>query len=303
MSGQWSEDAIRRIIRSVLHTERQTMLKIGGTDEPPRSLPLFLIVRGKAVAAVAADDPTFMINEVQALGQSAPKPDDPLSIVNVPGLTLAIGDPVYAAYNFAITVSGTGEEGTGTGDGNWEALAFTSQPSQNTGFAVCMILEDVPAMETISGTDVAFTPGALYLGGYEMVREDGLYSYGRIETVPAGTGTDPGTGDDTPAEYSKLTVLNLTMTDIRASIGEPIVALGTIEYLWADQRDGEDGTGTGSGSGPNDPERIFIVASDKDIRSYPGFDINRTGVVFQLEGERSGRLDMEECGTGTGTGS
>lgn len=291
--ADWDEASIRRIIKSVLYTERQTMFKVGKDVGPPRLLPGFIMVRGKAVAAVTPDDDTFMIEQVHPLGQNTPKPDDPLRVVNVPGITANEGDTIYAAYKYAVTAEGTGDEGTGTGDGNWEALEFVG--GSGSPQSVVMVTGEVPPIEEISGTAFTFTPGSLSEGGTVLERVDGAYNYIPVVKTPAGTGTGTGTEDDTPAEYEKVTILNFTRTTLRASATQPIILVGTIE-----DKGEEEGTGTGSGTGTETSERVFIFG-DKDIRSWPGFLTGQSLILWTPAGSNAGQLDAQLCGTGTGS--
>lgn len=258
--------AVERIVRSVLATEKQLRNPNSPLLAEPFILP-FGFVRGKAVVAFSSTTHTIQIRNVEPLGQGAPLPADPLTVVNVPHASGSAGDTVYAIYNYATVYPGTGTTnwvgtGTGTGEGNWEIFETSSSSS---GGRRAMIIANVPAA-SMSGTLFTCNPGAAAEAAVLLeLGEDGNYS-------PIGFGTGTGT------MVSKLAALWTGKTLFQASSSEPIIVTGDLV-----------GTGT------------FVIGGETDLRSNTDFNKATAQSIGHGEDAYAQWQDDILCGTGTGT--
>jgi hypothetical protein len=174
------------------------------------------MVRGKAkttVTGTGSGFETFEIEEVVALGQSAPQPEDPLRVVNVPGITPIQGDTVYAMYRYGAEVSGTIDTGTGTGDGDWEVLDLGSPAAAR--------LVTFLVNETIS-------PGTWDSDANELHPTTFLATPFIMELSGTGTGTGQ-TAKRVPGVVESIRVAcDFTTETLTGTAGEALIGKGLI---------------------------------------------------------------------------
>lgn len=315
MGQQFDARSVERIVRSVLHTERTVRTPNVGVSARSTMLTPFGIVRGRVVSAPTTGTDAYIItlDRVTPLGQDAPKPLEPLRVVNVPRAGVTVGDWALAIYRHAAQLTGTPDTGTGTGDGNWELLVAATPTGTSVAYgSACMITETIPAA-VLDGILHTGVPGKLLVGtdfrsgGVVLVRLNSSFNIIPVfEEDPLHSGT--GTAEMIKA---RRTAVNVSYTPIRASSVHPLVGLGSI--IIAADPEGVTGTGTGGsgteyvGTGTHSvPEEleVFLINNIMDFRGLPGFAVT-TGsdilIPYFPTGEQAVTLDAAACGTGSGT--
>lgn len=136
------DDALRRTIRSVMATER-AQRNSPNLPNPQRAFGRFHIVRGQAAETVTILKTAFRINNVLAFEEAATVPGtsngtgayDGLWVAAPPGgVSLSIGDYVWAIYRAGFTDTGSSSTGTGTLPVGWVMLP---RSSSGTGVRMC----------------------------------------------------------------------------------------------------------------------------------------------------------------------
>jgi hypothetical protein len=266
----FDEQSIRRIIRSVLKSEREIHdKKLHG--EQYRDMPPFNIVRGKTVANFTGSTGTFLLRHIVPLGQSTPYPGTEIIVVNVNKASGSANGTAYAIFHYAAEYPGTGSgagtsSGTGTGDGNWELLVLSS------GTGTASVVSDRALLIKKLG------PASLYAG----TDSGGINSGTRVEAavIPLVWDNDAKQyiADRWPEDAEQGTPGNMKIlpgenhcweTAIVGGAGGtgtgaegPLLVEGHIYYETV------DGTGTGTGTG-TDTYLYEAYAVTGVVTSYP----------------------------------
>ncbi|MCC6492643.1 MAG: hypothetical protein IT424_06455 [Pirellulales bacterium] len=171
--------------------------------------------------------------------------------------------------------SGTGEK--------WAVVSLAGGGASSIRGAYCMLTASVPALAAIDGTNHTATPGMLAVasdfltgGGVLLTWTDDAAGWeAEMETDPVG-------GEE---EIKKRrTVVNASKTDIRASVGEPVIGVGWLE--------------TPALETPSDPPQLderFIVVNVMDLRSLPEFDEALDQAPYHDGGSGGFKLGSETC--------
>jgi hypothetical protein len=268
----FDEQSIRRIIRSVLKSEREVIdKKLHGQQY--RDMPPFNIVRGKTVANFTGSTGTFLLRNIVPLGKSTPYPGTEIIVVNVNKASGSANGTAYAIFHYAAQYPGTGtgagtSSGTGTGNGNWELLVLAPAGTSD------LITSNRALLIKKLG------PASLYVG----TNSGGINSGTRVDAavIPLVWDNDAKqhVADRWPEDAEQGTPGNMKILPGEnhcwetAMVGgnggtgtdaeDPLLVEGHIYYELV------DGTGTGTGTGAGtDPYLYEAYAVTGVVTSYP----------------------------------